>query len=306
MRRVYQDSWLFQDTLDSIIADKVFCIAGGSSLYVPEENTKYINRSVCKDWRDGDGEMVLMTPGEAARTELNRDFGPRNYSFARKSQFPLLDTSPPMFFGGPRVGHGTYFDLSGAYWQIYRWLSLDVLWPRGSGSTEYWLYDVAERLAHWKAARNSVVGLARSHTMTTYRGEVRKEQPFRNVFFAPMFWMTIQDVLHDLAATAMRHKAVYIATDGYIIPHKQVAKFRTFLDSWDLEYTEMSGNYDIRFFGGYHLETPGGRRLKTTKPFLTHKPRKRQTKIFNVQPTTDDLQTLRFWSAQRERFQVML
>lgn len=247
-------------------AMSVFHIVGNDSLFVPSLNTSFINFHSCREWVNLDGEIGPMTPGEAARCELERYFPDVRFR-ARKSDFRHLDIYAPMHYDGEeRQGHFWMYDLCGAYWQIYRWLSLDVVWPRGIGVL--WLWDVAERLADWKIARNTLVGVTRAHSITVYKKDRLQWQKFTNRWFNPHLWRTIMEVLHDVASVALRLGAVYIATDSYIFDRERSARrFVQWLDEAGMGYHDY-GNGDgvIKGWGSYSIDGVKGtaRELKST------------------------------------------
>lgn len=249
---LYKDE--FVSKAAELRAADVFHIVGNDSIFVPRENTSYINRNSCREWCNLDGEFTLMTPGEVARCELERYF-PEVKMRARRSDFALLDIYGPMHYDGQlRQGVFTMFDLKGAYWQIYRYLTLDVRWPRGVGSL--WLWDVANRLEGWKTARNTLVGVTRAHSITVYKGSKLQWQKFTNRWFNPHLWHTIMVVLHEIAAVALRLGCVYIATDSYIFDNDRAAgRFLNWTKEAGFDVHEYGrGEGTIRGWGSYSID----------------------------------------------------
>lgn len=278
-------TYLLRDELnqfsDSLQKSETYYVLGTDSIYVPSLNTRFVDKTVCREWPDRDGVMVEMTPGEAARTELKRYYPDANMR-ARKSDFKLLDITPPMLFSGHQYhGHLWYIDLAGAYASIYRNLTLDCCWPRGSGTMP--LRVVADRLWHWKVARNSVVGVTRAHTMTGVKGKYAKEVKFHNPFFNPALWRTIQAVLHGLAALAVRNSAIYVNTDCYIMTNARgYARVVEFLQGLDFNLHLGDGDGSIRGWSSYSIDGVKG----TTRQQIT------DTKINNL---VDDRETLQWY-----------
>lgn len=244
--------------------EEIYYIEGNDSIFVPAENTRYVDKTACREWPDLDGEMVLMTPGEAARTELKRYYPDVNFR-ARKSDFKLLDISPPILFSGRQYhGHLWYVDLAGAYASIYRNLTLDCCWPRGYG--DLLLKPVAQRLWNWKVARNSVVGVTRGYQMTGVKGRSVKAVNFHNPFFNPALWHTIQRVLHGIAGLAIRNGAIYVSTDCYIFNNARgYSRVVNYLEGLDFNLHKGDGDGDIRGWGSYSIEgVKGTARLQET------------------------------------------
>lgn len=193
-----------------------------------------------------------MTPGEAARTELEREFPHvRKIGWPAKS-ITLLDWRWPMAYAGSQSGEFVYTDLVGAYHQIYRRLWLDCAWPRGRGTLT--LRGIAGRLNQWKLARNSVIGIIRAREGAGYRGSVRYRLAMGNRFLSPHLWATVQGVLNEIAHRAIDNGAVYVNTDGYIHPvGSNVKSFQRWLDDIGLKYRTLAGDGEIKGWGVYRV-----------------------------------------------------
>ncbi len=195
----------------------VYFISGSHSIFVPSVQTKYIDRTATKPWPNIEGDRVLTTPGEAARTELTREFPGLTRVGWPGPAVQLLDARPPLMYSGPSKGEFTYIDLTGAYHQIYRRLWLDVCYPRAFYG-QYPLKGVAERLNIWKSARNALMGIIRSRSSVGVKGGRRIKLHMRNKFLSPPLWATVQAILNSIAAKAVEHGAIYVNTDGYLFP----------------------------------------------------------------------------------------
>lgn len=233
-----------------------YFLAGISSIFVPSRNEKYLvshnhkGKSLVMQWPDLDGEMIWMSPGEAARTELKREFPTIRRVGWSRGHTQLFDWRWPMVYRGKWQGEGVYVDLVGAYCQIYRRLWLDTCYPRGRGSLE--LEPIASRLSRWKPARNSLLGICRSRISYGYRGGSSIRLRPTNAFLSPGLWATVQAVLNEVAWQAVKHGSVYVATDGYILPQsRQQKEFVKFLADYGFEYREIAGEFDIKGWGCY-------------------------------------------------------
>lgn len=277
--RILVDFKQFKMIREVLKSRQIYYMAGTQSIYVPSRNEKYIishNQAglpIVKEWPDLDGVMDWRTPGEVARIELEREFPDvKKVGWPRKS-VTLFDWRWPMVFSGPYEGEGVYTDIIGAYHAIYRRLWLDCAFPRGRGTLP--LRNVAERVAKWKPARNSVIGIVRAREGAGYRGNVRYKLAMGNKFLSPHLWATVQGVLNEVASYALDTGAIYIATDGYIHPVKsQVRAFQQWLGYIGFEYRTLAGYTKIRGWGNYHV---AGRETKhysvgreyETSPFVT-------------------------------------
>lgn len=257
------------------MADGTFFIKGTHSTWVPKFQTKYLARSVVKEWPDLEGFVLPMTPGEAARIELRRAFPDLKRVGWKKGHIRLFDWRWPMYFTGPYRGDLVHFDLVAAYWQIYRKLWLDVRFPRGMGSLD--LAPVAERLERWKQARNAVIGLIASRRSTAIRKGEHIYLSTQNPFLSPCLWATVQAILNEIADVARQCGAIYCMTDGYIFPYASNPDgFGRYLSEWGFQVRRMNTSGEVKGWMCYSLEngkttalykqgSPGGRIFSTVK-----------------------------------------
>lgn len=216
-------------------------------------NVRAIDVNVAKTWPNLAGDREPMSPGQAAKTELARAFpGLRRVGW-RRDHVKLFDWRSPLYFDVPYQGAGVYVDLKAAYCQIYRNLWLDTPFPRGFGTLS--LSPVADSLQDWKAARNAVMGIVRSRTITGCRSGKRQEISVTNHFLSPGLWATVQAILHAVATTALEHGAIYINTDGYMFPdYEKALGFLDFLNDLNLKHEiRDSGVIDLRGWNNYQI-----------------------------------------------------
>ena len=242
-------------------------VEGQDSLYVLSSKFKYINKSVCQPWTNSRGETFLMTPGEIARVELERAFG-RAIDITQKNRIDLLDISAPRYWDGVVYdpAHLYYTDLSGAYWQCWRLLTMDCVWPRGMGAST--MFEMGERLAKYKPARNAVAGITRSYKARMfYQGEFT-DKDFYNPWFNPAIWAHIQAFVHEVAVKAIACGAIYIATDGYLFQDAfDWLGFNYWLDENGLDYKTLSGDGYVTAWGSWKVGEKQTKRKRTASVF---------------------------------------
>jgi len=257
----YSDLMKFRKYLSQ---ENEFFIAGSYSITWQRGRVKIMNAEKCEFWTDLEGQSVLMTPSEIARTEMLREFPDLKRVGWQKKHIELLDCGAPMLFTGEYHGLGTYVDLNRAYHTIYSQLPLNVLHPRGWPTKPLSLRPIAEKLRNHKSARNSVVGITRSRYITAYKGRKPVLLSAKNRFLSPPFWATIMDVLHELANLAVKLGAIYVNTDGYIFPDEgDPAGFYEFLTEMGYSFKLKSGECHITGWGSYSVGD------KTTTPYET-------------------------------------
>lgn len=251
-------------TRDWLREAEIYHTIGTHTINVPSTKTSYVNQEVCQYWPNLQNQNERMTPGQAARTELLREYPLIKKVGWRGPMIKLLDKRVPLLYTGPSKGDQyIYVDLDGAYWQIYRRLWLDTSWPGGYYGN-YPLVHVADRLKKWKAARNALIGISRMRTITGVRGRQRTTLHVKNKFLSPPLWATVIDCLHWVAQIAIACECIYIHTDGYMFNKPDMAdNFMIVLASLGFLFSvRTSGPGDVRGWCVYKIGE------KSTKPYL--------------------------------------
>lgn len=225
--------------------------SGLNSFTVLEEQTRYINNDACDYFLNPQtGQIEFMLPGRCARLYLEHYHTPPKTTRKQRE----LSISAPMFYTGkffslPLV----YIDIKSCYWQFYKRLWLDIIWPRGKGRQS--LSIVADKLSSWKRARNAIPGLTYSQSIKICPAKNdSREQYCNNKWLNPALWYHLNYMLHELANLALQYGVVYIASDGFIFPVKSSwQKFKADLDSLSLKYEIIYGQGDIINWQSYRL-----------------------------------------------------
>lgn len=160
---------------------------------------------------------------------------------------------PTYFVGGEVRGKFAYVDIVKCFYSLYRPMSYDMSFNPKTLSIMDGTMSLAGAtfLEGDAVARNSVIGIARRHTMTfTKYGE---RGVARNVCFpltAPCLWAFIAHTLSAIAQQAIHyHEAIYVATDGFILPERNAQTFKEYLyTSWNLN-SRIEGRGDSRVWG---------------------------------------------------------
>jgi len=226
------------DVMTHLQRQGTYFIGGSNSLYIPRGKIKYLDKSACRPWPNLENEVGPLSPAEAARTELMREWPELKRVGWSPRQVTLFDHRSPLHYTGPAVGPMTYIDLDAAYSQIYARLWLDTTYPRAYHG-QYPLSGVANRLSIWKGARNSLIGICRSRDATAYKGTKRITIKVKNRYLAPGLWATVQSVLHWIASEAIARGAIYVNVDGYIFPGAA--------DPFSVEFMERLSELGLRW-----------------------------------------------------------
>jgi len=262
-------------------------VEGQDSLYVLSSKFKYMNKAVCQVWENAKGERMLMTPGEIARVELERAFG-RSPDISEKKRLDLLSDSAPRYWDGNVYDdcYMFYTDLSGAYWQCWRLLTMDCVYPRGMGAST--MFEMGERLKDNKPARNAVAGITRAHVAHMFYKGAFVDKFFYNPWFNPAIWAHLQSFVHEVATKAIAFGAVYVATDGYLfVDGIQWGKFNKWLEENDLDHKTLDGEGYCTAWTSYKVGEKQTKRKKYTS-VLNH---------FNIVPHSGMVK----WMQKRKR-----
>jgi len=240
-----------------------------NSFYVSEVGTKFIDKSCCQYvYNPIEEEYQYLLSGEYCRLWLKKLYKP----FCVHKAYNHLRQSVPNFYCGRFIDRElVYFDLVGAYHQIYSKLWLDF--SDTGMRCKYPLRPIAGQLAEWKAARNGLVGNLASNQACLISGDHWKYVPtwHKDKYYNHVILYFCNTLLTELANIALGLGCCYIATDGFIFPLSQ--KWKTFYDtlqSYGIDFRCISGNGTILRFAAYNVEgvaLRGDKTIATTKTY---------------------------------------
>lgn len=195
-----------------------------------------------------------QTPGEIVRDYLDWKF-PSRLRATRAQRDQIL--KPRSFPHAARIGmypSMSYVDLKSAYWTITQavgW-SVDYYPGRWVGQGQ----DVSDfPLAHNKLARSAMVTAGLSTKIQTWTGFEFKWKSGDNLHINYGLWAIVQDVLHGVARQiADELHPVYIHTDGYIVPTREVPRAAEIIQSWGLNWgIKATGDCRVSGIGSYSI-----------------------------------------------------
>lgn len=211
----------------------------------------------------------FLTPGEMARDYLKLHYPKYN----RKATYGQIkscidDRGTVPLYCLPTKGEAVYVDLKAAYWSIVRTVGWNVNYH-----PERFLVCNPDNedfpFADNKLGRNMLVSTSLPHNLSMWNGRrvvtVQKRNPYQNL----ILFRLVTDVLNAIAAEMIQYAgAIYVNTDGYIIPAESYDRARDVLDSWGLPYAiKFQGMATVTAIASYKFPT------HTTKRVL----RERQT-----------------------------
>lgn len=190
-----------------------------------------------------------------------------------------------------------YIDIRSAYWSILKAVGWNVQYTPGkvlSIKDPITCYDFP--FGHVKMARNCLVsiGAEKSRMIKFWTGEKLEYRRGGNNFINRMLWCLVSDILNGIAADALDSGAVYVYTDGFIVPASRAQAVMGAVENWGLPVSVKSiGPCDITGPGSYSFE--GG---ITTKKYK----KQRQHELHKVTPVYREWLRPRVrWAATRYR-----
>lgn len=198
---------------------------------------------------------VILTPGDIARSYLSIKF-PKwrgRVSTAQYQSVIAVKRSHPLYAKPGKYDDMIYYDLRSAYWSILKVIGWNVdYFPHkflGAGEE---MDDFP--FPHDKLARNCLVTAALPSPAQMWNGHnillVNSRKPTVNL----VLWACVMDVLHGVAWDMLQIGAVYVHTDGYIIPKSREYLAEEVFESWGLPCsTKGEGDATIHGAGDYDM-----------------------------------------------------
>lgn len=216
----------------------------------------------------------LLTPSDIARDYLDAKFeGKRLRCNSRQWQEIVKQKRQAPLFAEPcSLTKAYYIDLKSAYWQLLQIGGWDVDYsPSRFLSPRSDVYDFP--FPEVKLARNCLVSMGLPSGVNVWvpnYGFSRKKSSKVNVNL--ILWGFVQDVLHGVSADFLRLAgAVYVNTDGYIVPADRLPDVDAILDSWGLfGLVKYEGKAEVRGAGDYDIGGHSSKRVRTVPRAFSH------------------------------------
>jgi len=231
---------------------------GGFSWTSQATHEKWILKS--NVWDFGGGSV---TPSDIARDYLAVKFGgkPQRCNTKQWQEVVNIRKHQPIYAEPSWLPMAYYLDMKSAYWQLLMLGGWDVEYsPKRFLSPRSDVYDFP--VPSLKLARNCLVSMGLPSGVNVWvpnHGFDRKKiwKPTANL----ILWRFVQDVLHGVASDMVeKAHAVYVNTDGYIVPDAFMHQAAEVFDSWGLHATiREQGEAVVRGAGDYDI---GGHRSR--------------------------------------------
>jgi hypothetical protein len=260
--------------------ERVPMVRGATSLTLLYNKQRYVHRDV---WPANGPQRARLYARHIFKTAIERH-GPypkdwmvsRGIVPFRKGDDDLLQDACATLFFDPQLAHElrntplACIDIKSAYFQLYRWWSLDMTWrpneDRPWFGTGILTFDRHEEWEADKEARNALWGTFSSsnNRLRVIKGNETHHLPFRNVNLARSLTRYMMDTMQAIAQEVRSQwPTPLIHTDAYFVPLSEVDSVRAYLaDVWRLP-TSIKGHGDANLLhaGSYKIGD------KTTKNY---------------------------------------
>lgn len=207
----------------------------------------------------------FQTPGDIVRDYLDYYHPARLHATGSQAKLITEHKTTPLYLRPSIVADATYIDISAAYWSILKVTGWNVDYFPGR-----WLIPgripADFPLPNHKVARAILVSAGLSSRTVLWTGSEFKHVKTRNTHVNFGLWTVVQDILHSIAVYAVGLGAVYVHTDGYILPTKHAHELSSYIREWGLDAgIKGQGSACIWGFGNFWV---GEKRSKRVRPYL--------------------------------------
>lgn len=216
---------------------------------------------------------------------LLREHGVKRLPY-RRDQLAHLQTAQPLYAAPGQYRDMAYVDLSHAYHELYSVAAMcgtyipDPDCPVLSLRKDL-TFEGAAEMAPLRTARNMVIGIMRSTKRTFLQPDGRLvpvDATGQNVLLSPGLWGYMGDTLHAVACDALSFGAVYVNTDGYIVPaDRAVALMEHLASRWAL-------GSEVKHVGDADICAPGSWQVGTAQSLTWPAPRHPMDQIRRIDP----------------------
>lgn len=192
-----------------------------------------------------------LTPADVARVYIHTKYEKPGRITSKQYREIMLHRQASLYAKPGIYPNASYIDLKSAYWSILQIIGWDVDYMPGR-----WIAKNSDNrdFPYWKnkLARNCLVSVGLTGEAKMWTGEKlvthKKQNPYTNM----MLWACVQDVLAGVAGDMVEAGAVYVHTDGYILPEGKKDTALDILASWGLVgEVRDEGNMDVIAAGTY-------------------------------------------------------
>lgn len=240
-------------------------ICGSFSWTTPAENMRYVHPET----------MVDIGHGTQTEPEIARDYLRVKYKTPPKIKKVQLDEltkprkAPTMAIPG-EYADMTYIDIKSAYWSIIRIIGWDVDYMPGRFITVRSSNEDFPAADH-KTARNTLVSSTQSGKLPVWTGRQLIMENIGATMINSALWAAVADILNGVAMDMERLGAVYINTDGYIVPRAKQEQAIDTIRAWGLPSSvKHEGDCKVICVGAYTIGDHTTKQRRRVFPSTSH------------------------------------
>lgn len=235
---------------------------GSFTWFTPADHIRYVKSDGMENVGFGD-----QSPPEIARDYLSVKYG--RPPAIKKFQLEELDRTrnAPLMSTPGIYPDMCYIDIQSAYWSIIRIVGWDVDYM-----PQEWLALRSDNedfpAKEIKVARSSLLSVCKSQIMSMWSGTQLYNEVSKTSLYNSALWACVFDVLNGVADDMVSLGAVYVHTDGYIIPRKRADEAIDKIREWGLPSSiKFEGDSEITTVGCYRV---GGHQTLQRTPVSPH------------------------------------
>lgn len=206
------------------------------------------------------------SPADLARDYIRAKYDRPSRVTSEQYEAVMIHRQAPLYSKPGKLDDAVYLDLKSAYWSILQVIGWDVDYMPG-----LWLgvnSDVRD-FPYWKnkLARNCLVSVGLVGDSRVWDGQRLIFRKKRNPLTNMVLWAAVQDVLNAIALEMVRVGAVYVHTDGYLLPRDRLKAAMDVIGEWGLVSSiRHEGSAEVIAPGTYTIGDKPNRRPHTLAP----------------------------------------
>jgi hypothetical protein len=250
-------------------------VAGRASYSARLEGNHWRKWVDVDDWPYTQPDLVREFLRDKIKRQLPKGAGFGGHRLWHGAELKLLDIPAPLHFvGGTVRGEYAYVDLIAAFYTMYRQIGFYDPHITSTGKLLRGWVDLegVEMFGRDHLARNSLVGIARARRFEEFHHGRREVVHHAGQFTSPGLWGAIVWRLREIARDAVASfGAVYVATDGYIVPAERSASFADYLGARGLRSRVLGvGDAIVNGLGSYAVGEYGKLKDRPDTPAISN------------------------------------
>jgi hypothetical protein len=243
-----KSTYLIMDDFPDLGTINETVIFGVYSWYLPSKKERWLLREACYIF-DG----IVCSRNDIVRAYLSYYHNKKRRATGLEARAYEKPAFAPLYIRPSTILDSVYIDIKSTYYSICQVIGWDCQYM-----PNLWL--IAGRapldfpLPLDKSARNYLISIGNRSTMSIWTNGKFTTKPSFNTFINLSLVHAVMDILHSIASIAVSLGAVYVHTDGYIVPASSQHLLLSEIKKWGLTATiKESGVAIVNGFGNYRI-----------------------------------------------------